>query len=191
MVADQLQSLNWEWYYCEDYSDHAHRPIIDLAQLTAGISHVRNTLAELVLSATSDVGRNVDLPSLTIRGSLRAIASFDKLRKFTVPLIFLLGFSSDNTKRIENFLPQSLEFLTITDHLCFHDQYEWTDREVLSVLESWLEDFQTSTPHLCEVAFFLRQTDDNWNQAIRDEFQKLCLRVGIRGKVTKLLRDLY
>lgn len=191
MVADQLQSFKWEWYYDPDLNDHAFTPIIDLPRITAAISHVQNTLSELVLKGASSVGRDVELPELTIHGSLKAIAGFYKLRRFTVPLVFLLGFSPDSTMRIEDFLPPSLEFLTITDNLCFHNQYEWTDRETLSVLEIWLEGFQASTPYLCEVAFFLRQTDSNWNQPIRDEFYELCVRVGIRGKVTKLLQDLY
>lgn len=105
MVADQLQSLHWQWFYSPDYLDQVHTPVIDLAQITTGISHVRNTLAELVISAVSYSGGDPDLPPLTIHGSLRAIAGFDKLRRFTAPLIFLMGFSPDGTERIRGFPP--------------------------------------------------------------------------------------
>jgi hypothetical protein len=189
-VADQVQSLDWEWYYNPTFKDQVHTPIIDLAQFTTAISQLRNTLEELAISAVCDYGGDIEYPLLRIQGSFKAIADFDKLRKFTAPLALLVGFPADKTKQIQNFLPRNLEFLTITDDLYLQDQYEWEDREVLSVLESWLENFQASTPHLHGIALFLRLAEDSWNRPIRNELQELCARVGIQLEITKLNEDM-
>lgn len=189
-VTDQLQSLEWRWEHEPDHKSRLNTPVIDLTQITTAISHVRDTLEELIISADCDSGHDMHNPELRIQGSLKAITDFDRLRKFTVPFAFLLGFSPDLTKRIEDFLPRSLEFLTLTDDLWPQYEYEWRDYELMSVLESWLETFQVSTPHLCSIGLLLdTDIDYDWEQPIRDEFWELCVRVGIQVEVTKLSGD--
>jgi hypothetical protein len=186
-VMGQLQTLDWEWYYDPEFRDQVQTPVIDLNEITTAISYVRETLTELVISALCGTGGDLEFPPLTVQGSLKGMTEFDKLRKFTVPLTFLMGFSADFTKRIEDHLPRSLEFLTITDNLSLHYQYDWWDHELLSVLETWLENFQTSTPHLCGITLSIEYTHDNWNHPIGEEFQGLCSRVGIRFEAIQLL----
>lgn len=190
-VTDQVRSLEWEWYYNPMFRDQVHTPTIDLNQFMTGISRLRHSLEELVISANCDYGGDIELPSLDIRGSFEPLADFDKLKNFTAPLALLVGFSADETKQLHDSLPLSLEFLTITDDLCLHDQYEWEDRDALSVIESWLDNFHESTPNLREIALFLRLADDTWNQPIRDEFQDLCDRVGVKLKIIKLHDDMF
>lgn len=190
-VASQIQSLHWGWYYNPQYEDHISTPIIDLVQFFKAISHLRNTLEELTISIECTMGRDIEPPQLTIEGSFKAIADFDKLKKFTAPLPLLLGFASDQTKQIQESLPRNLEFLTITDELYYHDQYEWEDRDVVGVLEPWLENFQASNPHLRGIALFLELAEEIWNQPIRSELEEICARVGVQIEITKLSDDLY
>jgi hypothetical protein len=120
-VTPQVQSLKWLWRHVPDFRDQVNTPIIDLGQFMTAISHLRNTLEELVVLAICwhDSAGIVD-PPLTIQGSFKAIADFDMLRKFTAPFALLLGFQADVTKQIQDFLPRNLEFLTITDNLWAH-----------------------------------------------------------------------
>lgn len=187
--TDQLEFLHWEWYHNPEFKDQVQTPVINLTQVTTAMSYIRDTLSELVVSALCNLGRDPEYPILSIQGSFRALREFDKLRKFTVPLALLMGFSADMKKRIEDFLPQNLEFLTISDDLYCHEQFEWQDHELFAVLESWLETFQTSTPRLYRVELFLKDLDIGWNQPIRDKLRQLGVRVGIEVEVTKLSKD--
>jgi hypothetical protein len=189
-VTDQVKSLNWEWYYNPTFKDQVHTAIIDLFQFTTAISQLHNTLEELIISAVCDYGGDIEYPLVTIHGSFKAIADFDKLTKFTAPLALLVGFLADETKQIQDFLPRNLEFLTITDDLSLQDQYEWEDHEVLGVIGSWLQNFQSSTRRLRRIALFLRLADDSWNQSIRNQLQELCAGVEIQLEITKLNEDM-
>ncbi|KAJ9156034.1 hypothetical protein NKR23_g1148 [Pleurostoma richardsiae] len=185
-VANQLESFEWEWYYSPHFVGDVHTPVIDLTQLNAALSYARNTLTELVVSAVSE-SDGVDFPPLRIQGSFEWISRFGKLRKFTVPLTVLMGFSADMTRRIDEFLPRSLEFLTITDDLCLQMDYTWEDHEIFSVLESWLEHFHTSTPRLRGIALPLTAvTDWEWNQTTKDDLRALGAKVGIEVEITKI-----
>jgi hypothetical protein len=191
-VTDQLQTLHWMWYYDPNLRDQAHTDVIDLPRFTTALSHVRDTLTELVVVAECNI-EDIDYPWLQISGSLNAIRNFDKIIKFTAPITLLMGFSATDTatEQLEAALPPNLEFLTLTDDFSLNEQYLWVDRQLFHVLQQWLSRYQASTPRLRGLTLFLRHTDDYWNQPIRDELRELCERVGIRLEVIKLLRDLY
>ncbi|GAM37858.1 hypothetical protein TCE0_033r08133 [Talaromyces pinophilus] len=150
-VISQLQYLHWRWYYFEDVYDKQFRTrIIDLTQITKSISYVRETLTELIISATA--ANDPEPPPLIIRGSMKGMRDFKKLIKLTVSRTFLMGgWSLDLTKRVEEYLPQNLKFLTMTDDLATHEEYDWADRDLYCMLERLLKACQTSTPHLCEI----------------------------------------
>lgn len=191
-AADKLQSLEWEWSYSPFFNNALHTPIIDLSQITEALNYVQHTLTELRISAVCDWGWDGNLPAVEIRGSLSGLTSgFGRLKKLTVPQTLLLGFSMDPALRIEAALPSSLEFLTLTDDLCLHDEYEWEDQDVFMILQSWLlETLSTATPHLQGLELYLKDTDDNWNLPLRDRLEELCAKVGVQLKITKLRRDL-
>jgi hypothetical protein len=52
-VTSNLQSLHWLWYYRKDLSRWTEfvRDVIDLDQIAKDLSHVKNTLSELVITA--------------------------------------------------------------------------------------------------------------------------------------------
>ena len=64
------------------------------------------------------------------------MSHFKKLIKLTVSRTFLMGgWSLYLTKRAEDYLPQNLKFLTKTDDLATHEEYDWSDRDLYCMLE--------------------------------------------------------
>lgn len=168
-VTNHLQSLHWRWYHFPRvYDEEFHAPILDLTQIIESISCVQEILIDLEISACNQ--NDPEPLPLTIRGSMKGLLEFKRLKKLTVPLIFLVGgWSVDLTKRIEDCLPRNLEFLAITHHLCTNDECEWweDDNDMFTVLERWLESYQASTPYLCDVKVSVDPTDDNAAHAQR------------------------
>jgi hypothetical protein len=73
---------------------------------------------DLTISAGCNSGLgDLELPPLKIKGSLNAIVNFDMLKRFKALLPFLMGFSPDTAKRLEDVIPRNIEFLTIMDNL--------------------------------------------------------------------------
>ena len=159
-----LKTLHWDWYYREDLANQFVTPIIDLDNIVESMSHVRDTLTDLVIKAGCDTTQGPEPGPLTIKGSMRAIVNFNMLKRFEVPVPFLLGFSQAAAGPLEHVIPRNVEFLTITDDLRLHD--------------------------LRGIALLLRHTDDEWGPVMRRELKELCAGIGIGCEITKLLRDM-
>ena len=102
-------ALKWQWYYRSDLDDGKHMTnTIDLDQLSIDLSHIRQSLTNLTISATTSKGptaesphstshpNNPDLsfPKLTIKGNPNStFTSLASLKTLQIPLVFLLGFS--------------------------------------------------------------------------------------------------
>lgn len=168
-VTDHVQSLHWQWYYFEEaYDEQFNTRTLDLTQITKSLSRVQETLTDLVVSALN-VNDPDPLP-LTIRGSVKGLAAFKKLKKLTLPFIFLVEtWSADLTKRIDGCLPPNLESLTITDDLCSNDECEWfdDDTDLFTVLQIWLKTYQATTPYIRDVNLPIQHTDENTTHAQR------------------------
>jgi hypothetical protein len=167
-VNDHVQFLHWQWYYFEEaYETQFCTRTLDLTQITESLSRVQETLTDLVVSA---INQNDPEPlSLTIRGSMHGLVEFQKLKKLTLPFIFLVGtWFTDLTKRIDGCLPPSLESLTITDDLYSNDECEWNDdTDLFIILESWLKTYQATTPYIRDVNVPISHTDENTTHAQR------------------------
>ncbi|KAF3389739.1 hypothetical protein DPV78_011381 [Talaromyces pinophilus] len=178
-VTNHIQSLHWQWYYFEEsYDMQFNTRTLDLTQITESLSQVQGTLTDLVVSALNQY--DPDPLPLTIRGSVNGLGAFKKLKKLTLPFIFLVGtWSADLTKRIDGCLPPNLESLTITDDLFSNDESEWVDdTDLFSVLEIWLKTYQATTPYIRDVNVPIKHTDENTTHAQRlAEFTKGVVRV--------------
>lgn len=142
--------------------------LIDLAQFTTAISQLHNIREELTSSAVCDSWPNFEFPQMIIHCSFEAITNFDKLRKFTVLFHFLRGL---RRTRLSRYRISSPEILSSGHNGRFTQLREASvgDYEVLSMLESWLENFQAATPHLRGIVLILRLTHDLWNQPAGNE----------------------
>ncbi|RMZ76175.1 hypothetical protein DV737_g4949, partial [Chaetothyriales sp. CBS 132003] len=153
--------------------------VIDLDEFMSALSFVRPTLESLTISAIPE-NDGVEYPPLTIRGSLKELAAFHSLKTFNVPFYLLIGPSVNLSKRMEEYLPRGLEFLTINDDLFEQQEFLWQDFQVFGLFESWLGTFHDSTPHLRGIALYLAKMDTEWNPPMRDKLRELCQRVGIQ-----------
>ncbi|RYP45987.1 hypothetical protein DL768_007737 [Monosporascus sp. mg162] len=192
-VTKGLKILRWEWFYREDLQDEFVTDVIDLDKIVADLSHVRDTLIDLSISAISERHRaEPELPPLKMKGSWEPITGFDKLRRLEVPLPFLVGYTPGITKRLEDGMPRNIEFLTITDDLYEQEEYEWptVDLDLLEAIRSWLGNWRSSTPHLRGIRLLLRKMDAEWGPPMRYQLRELCAQAGIQVEITKFARDL-
>ncbi|KAI9036459.1 uncharacterized protein KD926_001802 [Aspergillus affinis] len=96
--------------------------VLDLDRFTAAISHVRDTLMELTVSAhASRCGVAFSYPAVNIVGSLHQMVKFEMLRRLEIPWPLLVGFVPDTTKRLHDVIPSNIESLVLTDDLRLHN----------------------------------------------------------------------
>ncbi|KAE8140845.1 hypothetical protein BDV38DRAFT_289911 [Aspergillus pseudotamarii] len=175
-----LRKLRWDWYYRPDLEDRFVTDIIDLDQIAADISQVQETLTELTITAGSDVSlADPELPTLTFRG---------------FPIPFLLGFSpsAPNVVGLKEALPKNVQWLTVTDDLCFQYEWEWYDESesLFRAFRSWLQDCKKSMPRLqgfCLLmkVFKVREWEPELIQGLRDMGVQEGIRIEIVEERTK------
>lgn len=126
-VTNQLEYLRWHWDYDSKSDDQVPSTlVVDLDQMSQALSYTRTTLVTMDIWGAhySKKGRNVPRPRLSTKGCLNGLHKFEKLTMLYVPLPFVLGFNIDVTKRIEDYLPRTLEWMTISNDLCPDDRPE-------------------------------------------------------------------
>ena len=191
-VTKNLETLRWKWYYDAGVEDNFITQTVDLDQIAAELSHVQGTLTDLTITADCQPGYNDPcFPGIETVGSLRALVNFDRIKTLQIPLEFLVGFAQDRMKRLQDFIPRNVEFLTITDDLGLQNSdyleedwplWEWKDYAILGLLESWLRERTQWTPHLSRVTLLLSwiDTDTNqWAPKAREQLCSLSAQVGI------------
>lgn len=136
-----LESLQWEWHYGPIYREQPWGQTIDIGKLASALRHVRNTLESLRIKAWADYGDINDfvLDPLEIRGTLRTLASFPKLRNLTAPWVFIVGFTQDAEIRLEDIIPTSVESLVLECALIGHEEWEWDDTDMVELFRTFFE----------------------------------------------------
>ncbi|CDM28929.1 F-box domain, cyclin-like [Penicillium roqueforti FM164] len=152
-TTPNLRKLKWDWYFRRDLQDEYVTDIIDLDQLAAGLSHVQNSLTDLTITAgTSNSDASLNFPEVRFKGSFKTFSELHMLQSLEVPIAFLLGFSQStpNVARLEECLPRSLQWLTVTDRLCLQEEWEWEWEctYLLEAIRPWLQEWETFTPRL-------------------------------------------
>lgn len=217
-VTRNLQKLRWGWFYREDLTecDKCVTNVIDLDKIVTDLSHVRDTLTDLTITAWTEA--DPFLPQLLTTGSFEGMTHFAALTSLEAPLPFLLGYSplesgynpdsptneerlyseprvhalsESPSKRLQHVLPRNIRHLTVTDDLYLQDEYDWLDVDLLALIRFWLAEWKTCTPRLQGVHVLLNIMDcEEWGPEIRQEFVELCSTAGIQGKVTKVAGDM-
>ena len=192
-VTPNLEFLCWSWYFDSGVRDRFTTQTIDLDQIAAAISHVRGSLKHLIITADCEIAFAVGdqlFPGLKAEGSLCAMVNFDMLKRLQIPWAFLVGFAQDTTKRLQDVIPKNIEVLTITDDLALQNTeylepwpaWEWNDYAIIALLESWLRDWKTYTPHLRNITLRLVWTDTDiyeWSPRARHQLGELSTQVGV------------
>ncbi|PGH17918.1 hypothetical protein AJ79_00817 [Helicocarpus griseus UAMH5409] len=188
-VAKELKTLRWEWFYREDLQSGLVTDIIDLDQIAADLSHVRETLTDLTIEAESGTLESDLQPHVRIKGKFRAFSDLNALKRLKVPLPLLMGLSPFESKAncLAETLPKGMESLTITDDLYLQERYEWEDFHLFEILQIWLQDWKISTPHLQEFHLYLKlMACGEWGPEMRERLKNLGVQVGIHVKITKI-----
>jgi hypothetical protein len=186
-----LKSLAWEWYHDMFTEDgFMHHQVVDLNLIIPAISHVRDSLTELTISAYCQCQRKrrgFRRPSLRLEGSSRGFAGLDKLKRLTLPLAFIFGFTANSTERLEHCLPPNLEFLNLSDELLRGQYYQDSNYldcildHHLGAVSSWLKTVETSTPRLRQLCIRL------WfgfsDQHLESTIRKVCAQAGIEVEI--------
>ncbi|OJJ76795.1 hypothetical protein ASPBRDRAFT_60492 [Aspergillus brasiliensis CBS 101740] len=202
-VTPNLKTLRWAWYYDNGVEDDFVLPIVDLDRIAAALCQVRGTLTDLTILAEAPIGGNEQCyPAVKIEGSLCAMVGFDGLKRLQVPLAFLVGFAKDTTKRLQDVVPRNIEYLTITDELGLQNDdgdynsnwpiYEWTDSAVLILLQTWLGEWRSCTPHLRGISVLFDHIDTNigeWPPELRYSFMELGAQAAVHLESVEWKRD--
>ncbi|KAJ5747738.1 uncharacterized protein N7511_009434 [Penicillium nucicola] len=174
-----------EFYYDSGIDDKVNTPIIDLDSLSATISYIRDTLEDLTIFAMVDLGGSDQFnPAVQIKGSLYALTSNP------VTVAFLVGFTQDTTKRVQEMIPKNVEFITLTYDLRNQNldgisaphlpRWNWMDYAVFGLIQSWMKDWKACTPNLRGISLVLNELDiGEWCASMRDQLRNLCAQAGV------------
>lgn len=181
-VTQGLRELRWTWFFESN--------AIDLDQVDADLSHVKETLTNLSITAMLDediygyTGTSGDI----VEGSLKTLANYPALKILQIPLPFLTGsIWPSHSQPLAQSLPRSLEVLTITDDLYLQNEYGWLGESPLHAIQAWLENWKEYTPSIRMFHLLLREIDyDDWGPEMRQELRDTCSRVGVDVMITKV-----
>lgn len=189
-----LQKLQWDWHYRPDLRDQSVTNIINLDQIALDLSHIQETLTDLTITAGSSVSEaDPEYPTVNFRGSFKTFSGLHRLRKLEVPITFLFGFSplEPNIVCLQEALPKSIQWLTMTDDLCLQQEWdwdlEWEAAYLLGAIRSWLQDWKKSTPHLQGFRLLSKVMKvQDWDSAMIQGLNDLGVQSGIRVLITKV-----
>ncbi|KAK2811106.1 hypothetical protein FQN50_002442 [Emmonsiellopsis sp. PD_5] len=193
-VTKGLKKLQWHWYYRSDLKNQYVTDKMDFDRLAADLSHVRENLMELTITASTDMAEGyIELPPLQLKGPFIAFRHLDALKRLELPLPLLMGYSiaEPSITCLAEALPKNIEYLTTTDDMCFNPDWDWPDTDWLEVIRTWLENWRDTTPNLREFHLYLKILDfDGWGPGMRQNLRDVGAKAGVRIKITKLAGDM-
>lgn len=189
-VAHNLKSLRWNWYHEGVTTPHKDDGLIDLDQVSAALSVVRESLTELVITAKCTRGANTQFTQPSCKGSLQLLANFPSMKTLQAPIAFLMGWSRDDPHwGLSDVVPKTIESLTIKDELWYHHQsYIWNEQAVLDVIRAWLADSERLPPNLRHFRLLLKNTLGLDQRLVSDEFEALGARAGVKVEIVRQRR---
>ncbi|KAF6833210.1 F-box domain protein [Colletotrichum plurivorum] len=185
-----LKSLRWEWYYGPSYSRLPWGQTINLDQVVSALVHVQDTLESLDITAWADYGTpsDIELDPLEIRGTLRPLASFPKLRNLTAPWCFVAGFAPDTGLRLEDVVPSSVESLVLKNSLMSIDAWEWEDYEMVELFPPFFENRRAVGRQLRELEVVVKAggASTEWAETsvARPRLAEICSGHNVKLKIT-------
>jgi hypothetical protein len=167
-ATKNLKKLQWDWCYMEELNDAWMTRVLDLSEILASLSRVKNTLTDLKITSQAIIDSFDD--GLEIRGSFTGLSEFDSLQKLEVPAIFLsASLVSGAIVELKESLPRNLNALTLSDPLIYsQEETDWAQGELFdNIIWDWLRDWRAHTPHLrhfCLHLYSSRLFDWGWSQ---------------------------
>ncbi|KAJ4421291.1 hypothetical protein N0V82_003801 [Gnomoniopsis sp. IMI 355080] len=189
-VAPRLTSLRWDWYHEGVTTPYGDDKAIDLDEIAAALSVVRETLSTLVITARCMFGANKQFPESSSRGSLQLLADFPSMKRLQAPIAFLMGWSRHKIPwGLADVVPRTIESLTIMDNLWYHHNgYIWNEQAMLEEIKAWLAKPERLPPNLRYFQVLLKSTPNIGLESVSDEFTALGARAGVKVEVSRQRR---
>ncbi|KAK7223270.1 hypothetical protein V2G26_011273 [Clonostachys chloroleuca] len=138
-LTRSLKSLLWTWEY-DDSGDPWLTPTLDFDKIVAILSKVRRTLETLLFRLNIKGGHHpylyqpIFFPGMTVLGSFRGLAGFDRLTDLEVPLISLAGFG-DNPQPLEESIPTNIKTLALSQDMLLDGAVKWQEGHGVHVFD--------------------------------------------------------
>lgn len=171
-ATSRLETLHWT---CRPgAADSDYILWVDLDQIAAAITPVRETLITLTLPSTVSIcGKLIEEQNVRVRGSLQTLYSLDKVVTFSVSLLLLMGGLGPEERpsaQIWHGIPPNVEHVIITDEQSVRDYWAWKHHRAgmpyFHALQAWLGVWRQYHPRLQRVELLLEHVDDG--SIIRD-----------------------
>lgn len=185
-VAPNLKSLRWDWFHAGVTSPSGDDGVIDLDQIAAALSLVRESITELIITAKCTLGANKIFPEPTSIGSMKILADFPRMKSLQAPIAVLAGWAlNDPHWVLSDVVPKTIESVTIMDDLWFnHQTYVWNEQAVLDVIKAWLANPAQLSPNLRHCSLLLKNKLGLDLGPEIDELKALGARVGVTVDVS-------
>ncbi|CZT51646.1 uncharacterized protein RSE6_12818 [Rhynchosporium secalis] len=142
-MTPALKNLSYNWYYRSGV--HLGRPEegsvwVNLDAIGLALSHVRDTLEELVVTGRVILEEDYEYEFIKFEGNLSRMANLDHLKILQIPLPFLTGdFHARDAFAEEKMFPPNLKSLRVTDDVLLAWPWKdgWNDNAVSSALQRW------------------------------------------------------
>ncbi|KAF4473869.1 hypothetical protein CGGC5_v017241 [Colletotrichum fructicola Nara gc5] len=125
-ACPNLEVLRWEHVIDAEYA----RSWLDLDTLRTSLETLKHSLEELSFSVILWTSTAIDCGEpgpWGIRGRLASLRGFVRLKRVTVSLPVLLGWRTNNSARLADVLPASIECVTVTNEMFFWWHSQWDD----------------------------------------------------------------
>lgn len=184
-VCTNLKTLWWEWSYASDIDPKVSKPVIELDEIAAAISHVSSTLEALTIQAFGWMGGSeIEPPDVTAKGSWSFITKPEKLKRLEIPWAFLMGSSS------YNLIPKSIESLTITSDLTECDDRDWDEYDMFYGVELWLRNWIAPIPRLRRVRALFKDLTYELELGTRKGLRQTLSKAGFEIEMIGLVKDI-
>lgn len=187
-VCNGLKQLSWTLEHNAEFKAIS-KPNFDLNGVTDALGPLRESLEDLTLKASIEMGpSDIEYPHVDVRGSL-AIADFPAVRKFTLSWSLAMGIQPNCQRRLSTSIPRNVQEITITDDLEQTEDFEWDEFSMLGPIDRFLSSHKEHTPFLEQFNLVVEGIDANWSDRMRKEIQYLCAGVGLKCKILQLPDD--
>jgi hypothetical protein len=181
-VIPNLKTLRWGCFHDRRFEDRLMNPFIDLDQIAADLSHVRQSLASLTVTAATE-GPGMPWQVVRVKGSLLLLAGFNALTSLELPLPFLVGSLSHHDALAPGpWLPRNLEILAVTDDLFLQDDWEWSADDLWLLFSPWIQNatWKAFTPRLRRLQFRVDELNhETFTSKLAMDLVKLGEQVGL------------
>lgn len=137
-----LRKLHYNWFYQADMDPKVSSRVVRLDTMAAALALLKDTLTELTITGETQPALSMgeyDPPDIAFQGSLDQLSQLRRLRRMSIPWVFVMGMDESSPGRIGSILPPSLEYLGLPAHVWCTDDNEWYDEMIVTAVKSELE----------------------------------------------------